>query len=296
MGFRHDREGTAAMPYARPDALVSTEWLAAHLDDPALRVVDATWYLPNQKRTGREDFDERRIPGAVFWDIDAIADPATDLPHMLPDAAAFAEAMGALGIGNDTRVVAYDSFGLMSAARVWWTLRHFGHDAVAVLDGGRPKWLAEGRPVERGAPRTPAKRRFSARPRPALVRSLDDMRRNLDARGEQVLDARSAGRFNGTEPELRPQCRSGHIPASLNLPFGELLDPATKTFRPTEALEQRFAAAGVDPARPVITSCGSGITACVLALGLHLIGRDRVAVYDGSWTEWGGRRDTPVEV
>ncbi|MGE0747734.1 MAG: 3-mercaptopyruvate sulfurtransferase [Rhodospirillales bacterium] len=284
------------MPYAKPDALVSTEWLAAHLDDPKVRAVDATWYLPNQKRTGREDFDERRIPGAAFWDIDAIADPATDLPHMLPDAAAFAAAMGALGIADDNRVVVYDSFGLMSAARAWWTLRHFGHDAVAVLDGGMPKWLAEGRPVERGAPRPPAPARFTARPRPALARGLDDMRRNLDTRSEQVLDARSAGRFNGTEPELRPQCRSGHIPGSLNLPFGDLLDPQTKTVRPAEALAQRFAAAGVDPAKPVITSCGSGITACVLALGLHLVGRDDVAVYDGSWTEWGGRRDTPVEV
>lgn len=284
------------MPYARPDALVSTDWLAGHLDDAGVRVVDATWYLPNQKRTGREDFDERRIPGAVFWDIDAIADPATDLPHMLPNAAAFAAAMGALGIGDGMRVVVYDSFGLMSAARAWWTLRHFGHDAVAVLDGGMPKWLAESRPVERTPPRAPAPARFTAKPRPALARSLDAMRRNLDSRAEQVLDARSAGRFAGTEPELRPQCRSGHIPGSLNLPFGDLIDPATKTVRPAEALAQRFAAAGVDPARTVITSCGSGITACVLALGLHLVGRDDVAVYDGSWTEWGGRRDTPVEV
>lgn len=282
------------MPYARPDSLVSTDWLAQRIGDPRVCPVDATWYMPNQPRVGRQDYAERHIPGAVFWDIDAIADETSALAHMLPSEAIMADAMAALGIGDDTEVVVYDSFGLMTAARVWWTLRAFGHDKVAVLDGGMLKWLAEGRPIESSAPKI-SSARFTARLDRHQVRALDEIRSNIASKHEQVLDARSAGRFCALEPEPRPNCRSGHIPGSLNLPFTELIDPKSKTVLPAEALARKFADAGIDPARPVVTSCGSGVTACVLALGLHLLGRDRIAVYDGSWTEWGGRQDTPVE-
>lgn len=282
------------MTYANADALVTTDWLAERLGDPALRIVDATWYLPGVDRSGRDEFAERHIPGAVFWDLDQIADPASLLPHMLPDAAAFAGHMARLGIGDATKVVAYDSVGSMTAPRVWWTLRSFGHDDVAVLDGGLAKWLAEGRPTDSGTPDLGAGQ-FSAGVRAHMVRDVGAVRANLASNAEQVLDARSAGRFSGADPEPRPNCRSGHIPGSLNLPYSELLDPETKTFLPSDVLAERFAAAGIEPSRPVVTTCGSGVTACVLALGLHLLGRNDVAVYDGSWSEWGTRDDTPVE-
>ena len=283
------------MEYANPDALVDTEWLAQHLGSPGVRIVDATWYLPAAGRSGREDYDQRRIPGAVFWDIDAIADPADPLPHMVPDATGFAAHMAALGIGDGRKVVVYDGVGMMTAPRVWWMMRYFGHDDVAVLDGGLVKWLAEGRPTDTAAP-IHGDGAFSARVRPEAVRDLAQISATIESRAEQVLDARSAGRFAGTEPEPRPECRSGHIPGSLNLPYSELIDPETGTMRPASDLAALFAEAGIAMDRPVITSCGSGVTACVLALGLHLLGHDRVAVYDGSWTEWGGRQDTPVEI
>ncbi len=213
---------------------------------------------------------------------------------MLPDAAAFAGHMARLGIGDGMRVVVYDTVGSMTAPRVWWMLRSFGHDDVAVLDGGLAKWLAEGRPADAATPAQGAGQ-FTATVRAHMVRDLAAIRANLDGGGEQLLDARGAGRFAGTDPEPRPNCRSGHIPGSLNLPYGDLIDGETKTFLPADALAERFAGAGLEPSRPVVTTCGSGVTACVLALGLHLLGRDDVAVYDGSWSEWGTRDDTPVE-
>jgi thiosulfate/3-mercaptopyruvate sulfurtransferase len=274
-------------------AVVTTEWLAEHLRDEDVRVVDGTWHMPHLGRDARREFTEAHIPGAVFFDIDAIADADTTLPHMLPRPEKFAREVGALGIGDGDQVVVYDTRGVVSAARVWWTFRAFGHDDVAVLDGGLRKWRAEGRPMESGTP-SPIGRRLTARLRPALVRDLEDVRGNLATRAAQVLDARSRGRFAGTEPEPRAGLRGGHIPGSLNLPYDELYRP-DGTLRPEAELRDAFAKAGVEPGRPVITSCGSGVTASVLALALHQLGRRDVSVYDGSWSEWGARPDTPVE-
>jgi thiosulfate/3-mercaptopyruvate sulfurtransferase len=274
-------------------SLVSTDWLAARLGEPDLRVVDGSWHMPQARRDPRREFLEAHIPGAVFFDIDAIADHATPLPHMLPNEAEFSQAVGALGIGDGDRVVVYDTRGVVSAARVWWTFRAFGHDAVAVLDGGLSKWRAEARTVTSGAA-TPAPRRFVASLRPERVRTLEQVRANLSSHDEQVLDARSRGRFAGTDPEPRPGLRGGHIPGSLNLPSDELYSPDA-TLLPAPRLRLAFETAGLDLGKPVVTSCGSGVTASVLALALHLVGQDRVAVYDGSWSEWGGRADTPVD-
>lgn len=275
------------------DPVVATEWLGTHLGEADLRVVDGTWHLPQLQRDARAEFAAAHVPGAVFFDIDAIADRTTSLPHMLPTAEAFASAVAGLGIGSGDRVVVYDASGVMSAARVWWTFRAFGHDSIGVLDGGFRKWRAEGRPVESGAA-APAPREFSARLRPELVRDLEAMRANLDSRAAQVLDARSAGRFAGTEPEPRPGLRGGHVPASLSLPF-QALYRADGTLKSPDELGAAVASAGVDLGRPIVTTCGSGITAAVLALGLYVLGRHDVAVYDGSWSEWGARSDTPAE-
>ena len=281
------------MQYRNPDALVSTEWLALHLNDPDLRVVDGTYILPPTTRSARREFAERHIPGAVFFDIDEIADKANPLPHMLPPPEQFAAKVRKLGLGDAARIVAYDTHGLMSAARVWWMFRIFGHRNVAVLDGGLPKLIKEGRQVV-GTAAAPAERHFTARFDPALVRNLMQVKAALERKGEQVVDARSAGRFKGVDPEPRAGLRGGHMPGAVNVPYADLLDPVSKTFLPADTLAARFQAAGVDLARPICTSCGSGVSACVLALGLYLLGRDDVAVYDGSLSEWGGRKDTPV--
>lgn len=275
------------------DTLVTTDWFAAHLDDPSVRIVDGSWHMPQLQRDPRAEFAAAHIPGAVFFDIDAIADHATALPHMLPSAAEFAAAVGGLGIGDGDRVVVYDSRGVVSATRVWWTFRAFGHDLIAVLDGGLPKWRAEGRPVASGVP-APPRRTFTARPRPELVRDLEAIKNDVERRTEQVVDARSHGRFTATEPEPRAGLRGGHIPGSVNLPYDRLYRP-DGTLLPTDELRRRFETAGVDLGKPIVTTCGSGITASVLAFALARCGRPDVAVYDGSWTEWGGRSDTPVE-
>ena len=274
--------------------LVDTDWLAARLGAPDVGIVDATYFLPGSGRDAEAEYRERHIPGAVFFDIDRIRDPDDPLPHMLPSAELFAREVGRLGLGDATTIVAYDSHGMFSAARAWWMFRVFGHDDVAVLDGGLPKWLGEGRPVEDRPPR-PDPRQFTPRLDSELVRDFKQMLANVEDAREQVIDARSAGRFTASEPEPRQGLRGGHIPGSLNLPYPGLIDPETGTMRPPDALARRFAEAGVATDRPTVTTCGSGVTAAVLALGLHLLGHERVAVYDGSWSEWGAREEAPIE-
>jgi thiosulfate/3-mercaptopyruvate sulfurtransferase len=276
-----------------PSGFVSTEWLADHLGDPDLRIVDATFHMAIAKRDADAEYLASHIPGAVRFDVDAIRDRVNPLPHMIPSPADFASAMAGLGIGDGTKVVAYDTYGLSSAARAWWMLRLYGHDAVAVLDGGLPKWLAEGRPVESGVVAVPAAA-FTPQFRRSLVLEQSEVAAALAAGSLQVVDARAKGRFEGTEPEPRAGLRGGHIPGTRSVPFADLVDPATKTMIDAAAIEARFRAAGVDLGRPVAASCGSGVTACVLALALHQTGRPDIPVYDGSWSEWGGRPDLPV--
>jgi thiosulfate/3-mercaptopyruvate sulfurtransferase len=281
------------MPAASPTGLVSTAWLAGHLDAPDLKVVDATWYLPTLQRDARAEYAEAHIPGAVYFDIDDIADEQSPLPHMLPSPAKFSSRVRKLGLGDGTRIVIYDANRYSASARAWWMFRVFGHPDVAVLDGGLAKWRAEGRPLD-DRPVVPREAHFSARQNHLLVRELEQIRSDLVGRREQLVDARAAGRFHGTEPEPRAGLRAGHIPQSLNLPHLELV-AGDGTLRPPAELRARFDAIGLDLERPVVTTCGSGVTACTVALALHQLGAPDVAVYDGSWSEWGGRGDTPVE-
>jgi thiosulfate/3-mercaptopyruvate sulfurtransferase len=282
------------MSYANPNAIVSTDWLADHLSAPDVRVVDASYHMPASGLDARAEYEHEHIPGTVFFDINDIADSANPLPHMLPEAAKFASKVRKLGLGNGNRVIVYDhASGSAAAARVWWMFRLFGHDDVSVLDGGMAKWLSEGRPVE-DLPPMPRERHFMPRVNQLLVRSKDQVKANIDSGRDQVIDARSPGRFAGRDAEPWPHTKVGHIPGSLNLPWPELLDPDSKTFLPAEALAQRYAKAGIDITKPTVASCGSGVTACMLALGLALLGNDETAVYDGSWAEWGLAEDTPV--
>jgi thiosulfate/3-mercaptopyruvate sulfurtransferase len=272
------------------ESLVSTEWLADHLDEPGLVVVDSSWHMPASGRDGREEFAAAHIPGARFLDIDALSDRSNPAPHMLPDAGAFGRAMAELGVGRDDRVIVYDNSPLRTAARGWFMLRHFGARNVAILDGGFQKWTAEGRPTESGEAE-PAQAHFEAAAGAGDVVTKQDILRGV---GIPLVDARGKPRFEGTEADPRPGVAAGHIPGARNLPFAALYNE-DGTFRSPEELERLFKDSGADPSQPFVASCGSGVTANSLLFAAHLLGNDSTKLYDGSWSEWGADPATPKE-
>jgi thiosulfate/3-mercaptopyruvate sulfurtransferase len=274
--------------------IVETDWLADHLDAPDLIVFDASWHLPTAKRDPKAEYLAEHIPGALFFDIDDLSDEKSPLPHMLPSTVKFASRMKKMGVGDGMRIVVYDTLGLFSAARAWWTFRAMGHEDVAVLNGGLKKWKAEGRPLEDGVPRRRTERHFTPLMNASLIRDRDDVCKVIEKKSAQIVDARPAGRFTGTEPEPRPGLRSGHVPGARNVP-SQLLLNADGTLKPASELEQIFAKAKVDPSAPVVTTCGSGVTASIVSLALAVLGQTNAAVYDGSWAEWGADSKLPIE-
>lgn len=275
-----------------PRTLVSTDWLADHLKDPDLRIFDASWYMPAMNRDAKAEYDDRHIPGARFFDIDEISDLRSPLPHMAPPVEKFISRMRAMGVGDGHQVVVYDGMGLFSAARVWWLLRLMGKTDVAVLNGGMPKWLGEDRPIE-DMPPVMRERHITVQRQAALIKDVTQVARASKLGDHQIVDARGAARFAGIEPEPREGLASGHIPGALNLPFDQLIS-ADGTMKDDAALRAAFEAADVDLSKPVITSCGSGVTAAILSLALERLGHRDHSLYDGSWTEWGSFPDLPV--
>jgi len=275
------------------DPMISADALAQRLNAPDIRVLDASWFLPSAGRDARADYFEQRIPGALFFDIDEIADTTSSLPHMAPPPEKFASRMRKMGVGDGATIVAYDSTGVFSAARAWWTFRLMGIEDVFVLDGGLPAWVAGGFAIEDGPPAPRAERHLTPRMRSDLVRTLGDMRRIVASGAATILDARPPGRFAGRDPEPRPGLRSGHMPGAANVPLAAVID-ADGRLKSAEALRAVFDAAGVAPRTPIVTTCGSGVTAAVLALALARIGRWDAGLYDGSWAEWGAADDAPV--
>jgi len=275
------------------DPLVSTDWLAAHIDDPKVKVIDASFKLPGVLPLPVDDYLAAHIPGAVFFDVDAISDHNNPRPHMFPDAAQFARDIGALGISTGDTVVAYDSGSWVAAPRAWWMFLSFGYPNIKVMDGGLKKWTQEGRPTEAGKV-TPEPGKFTANFDPSYIRSQAQVLANIDTRAEQLVYARPRGRFEGTAPEPRPDSRSGHIPGSRNVPYAELFDPKTGAMKPLDELRKAFTGAGVDMTRPIVTTCGSGVSALVLTLALYRLGVRGSALYDGSWSEWGLPDGPPI--
>ena len=275
-----------------PDALVSTDWLEAHLDAPDVRVIDATWFLPTVDRDPKAEHEACHIPGAVFFELDEVCEPKDLHPHMVPSPAKFSSRVRKLGLGDGNRIVVYDNNRFFASARVWWMFRFMGHADTMVLDGGLARWQAEGRPVT-DMPSRHRERHFTARQNNLVYRELDQMRMNLTTKREQVVDARSAGRFHATEPEPRPGLRGGHIPGSGNLHYSRLV-AEDGTLRPKDELRQLFGEAGVDLGQPVVTTCGSGVSAALLNIALFELGVHNSALYDGAWAEWGAQPDTPV--
>jgi len=285
------------MNYKNPNALVTTDWLVANKDDPNISIVDASFYLPFAKRDPKNEFLNCHIPNAVFFDINEIADQRTDLPHMLPSPKLFSGHMGKLGISNNHHVICYDSTGgPMAAMRVWWTFRVFGHDRVSVLNGGLPKWQNEGH-ITTKLPTDCSEETFTAKYKADLVKNIGEITNNIETQKYQVVDARSASRFYGKEPEPRKGLRSGHIPDAINLPFENLFNITDfMTMRKADEILAIINEAGIDPQKPIISSCGSGVTAAPLVMALYLLGYSDVAIYDGSWTEWASRPNTPIEI